>query len=158
MYKTPPTANFDACPAAPSTRACRFNVASAEELPAKLTQYAGHLPASPEKRVSGRKTFQRDWKRFLCFSPPTGGTILLLQGRTRSTGGFRDVALGIHQSVACRDTVRFLQENPQGKSNSYKELLIGYQLFGNRKCSTFSRKRPFPSCFRAGRREAPFEY
>jgi len=78
MVQDPASAKFDGMPRSAINTGVVDYVASAEELPAKLTQYAGHLPASAEKRVSAEEKRSNGLEKVFVLLRAHGGKRLLL--------------------------------------------------------------------------------
>ena len=120
MVQDPASAKYDGMPRSAIGTGMADYVASAEELPAKLIQYASHLPTTAVKRCVGRRrTFSADWKRSSCFCDATVGTT---SPATRRAHIDRRIErrMGVHQFNSLARYVRFLQENPQESRCSAK--------------------------------------
>ncbi len=80
MVQDPASAKYDGMPRSAIGTGMVDYVAAAEELPARLIQYAGHLPAVAEKRDLGRgRTVQRIGKGVRASPRPQRERFLLLQ-------------------------------------------------------------------------------
>ncbi|HEY0468775.1 MAG TPA: chemotaxis protein CheB, partial [Polyangiaceae bacterium] len=128
FVQAPDSARFDSMPRSAIDGSLADVVASAQELPRKILDYARHLPAhaSPERDVA-RKDEDALAKIFLLLRAQTGHDFSLYK---KSTIWRRvERRMGLHALSKSADYVRYLRENQQESELLFKELLIGVTSF-----------------------------
>ncbi len=128
MVQDPASAKYDGMPHSAIGTGMADYVASAEELPAKLIQYASHLPATAKKRAAAEEQSSRGLEKVFVLLHAHGGNDFSCY--KKSTIDRRiERRMGVHQFNSLARYVRFLQESPQEVALLYKELLIGVTNF-----------------------------
>jgi two-component system CheB/CheR fusion protein len=128
MVQDPASAKYDGMPRSAINTGIVDYVASAEELPVKLTQYIHHAPPPLKDRELPEA------------EPPTALQKVFVLLRTRKANDFScyktstvnrriERRMGVHQFDSLSRYARFLHENPQEVELLYKELLIGVTNF-----------------------------
>lgn len=128
MVQDPASAKYDGMPRSAIGTGMADYITSAQELPAKLIQYATHLPAIAEKRVSGNEEPSSGLGKVFVLLRAHGGNDFSCY--KKSTIDRRiERRMGVHQFNSLARYIRFLQENPQEVELLNKELLIGVTNF-----------------------------
>ena len=128
MVQDPAAAKYDGMPRSAIGTGMADYIASAQELPAKLIQYASHLPATAEKRASPEEEPTSGLEKVFVLLRAHGGNDFSCY--KKSTIDRRiERRMGVHQFDSLARYVRFLQENPQEVELLNKELLIGVTNF-----------------------------
>ncbi len=128
MAQDPASANYDSMPRSAINTGMVDYVAAAQELPAKLMQYAAHVPAAPQEHVpTDVEPAAALEKVFVLLRAQTGNDFSCYKRNTIHRRIER--RMGVHQFDSLRRYVRFLQESPQEVELLYKELLIGVTNF-----------------------------
>jgi len=128
MVQEPASAKYDAMPRSAVNTGLVDYVAAAEELPAKLIQYANHCPRPPEDRdLAEGESSAAIQKVFVLLRARTGNDFSCYKTNTISRRIER--RMSVHQFDSLPRYVRFLRDNPQEVDLLYKELLIGVTNF-----------------------------
>ena len=129
MVQDPAAAKYDGMPRSAIGTGMIDYVAAAQELPAKLLQYASHFPGVvPRRAPVEEEPSSALAKVFLLLLRAHGGNDFSCY--KKSTIDRRiERRMGVHQFSSLTRYIRFLQENPQEVELLYKELLIGVTNF-----------------------------
>jgi two-component system CheB/CheR fusion protein len=128
MVQDPVSAKYDGMPRSAINTGLADYVAAAEELPAKIVQYVGHVPRPPEDRdLPEGESSAALQKVFVLLRAHTGNDFSCYKNSTINRRIERRMT--VHQFDSLPRYVRFLQENPQEVELLYKELLIGVTSF-----------------------------
>ena len=128
LVQEPSTAKFDSMPKSVIDAGFADIVASAEELPARIINYAGSAAPRWKSEQSLRDKEQSNFEKITA----------LLKVKTRHdfsrykpTSVYRRIErrMGIHKIDSIADYARFLQKNSQEVELLFKELLIGVTSF-----------------------------
>ena len=128
MVQDPASAKYDGMPRSAIGTGMADYIAPAKELPAKLMQYATHLPAVAEKRVSAEEEPSSALEKVFVLLRAHGGNDFSCYKKNTIDRRI-ERRMGVHQFNSLPRYVRFLQENPQEVELLNKELLIGVTNF-----------------------------
>ena len=128
LVQDPGTAKFDSMPKSVIDAGLADLIASAEDLPGKIIDYARHARPSmiEPKPLSSTQKGALD-KIFILLRGRTGHDFSLYKKNTIDRRIER--RMNLHQLTKITDYVRYLRENPQEIDLLFKELLIGVTSF-----------------------------